>query len=68
MGGETVTGGEEISTLRVGRVLCGLLGFVDLHADDVDLGLAVLQHLLCGLQQLFVLSETPYREQVTLLH
>lgn len=33
-------------TLVVLRLLCCLHGLSDLHADDVDLCLAVLQHLL----------------------
>lgn len=44
-----------IGTLIVLRLLCGLHGLSDLHADDVDLCLAVLQHLLSGLKKLFVL-------------
>ena len=43
------------STLVVLRLLCGLHGLSDLHADDVDLGLAVLQHLLSRLEKLLVL-------------
>lgn len=43
------------STLVVLRLLCGLHGLSDLHADDVNLGLAVLQHLLSRLEKLLVL-------------
>lgn len=43
------------STLVVLRLLCSLHGLSDLHADDVDLGLAVLQHLLSRLEKLLVL-------------
>ena len=35
-----------MGTLVVLRLLRGLHGLPDLHADDVDLCLAVLQHLL----------------------
>lgn len=44
-------------TLRVIIVLCGLYSFADLHADDVNFGLTVLQHLLGRLQHLLILSE-----------
>lgn len=42
-------------TLCVIVVLGGLHGFTNLHADDVDLGLAVLQHLQRRLEHLLVL-------------
>lgn len=41
--------------MAVLRLLRGLHGLADLHADDVDLRLAVLQHLLSRLEQLLVL-------------
>ena len=44
-----------MGTLVVLRLLRGLHGLSDLHADDVDLGLAVLQHLLSRLEELLVL-------------
>lgn len=44
-----------VGTLVVLRLLCGLHGLPDLHADDVDLCLAVLQHLLSRLEKLLVL-------------
>lgn len=44
-----------IGTLVVLRLLRGLHGLSDLHADDVDLRLAVLQHLLSRLEKLLVL-------------
>lgn len=44
-----------IGTLVVLRLLCGLHGLSDLHADDVNLRLAVLQHLLSRLEKLLVL-------------
>lgn len=44
-----------IRTLVVLRLLRGLHGLSDLHADDVNLCLAVLQHLLSRLEKLFVL-------------
>lgn len=43
------------STLVVFRLLCSLHGLSDLHSDDVDLGLAVLQHLLSRLEKLLIL-------------
>lgn len=45
-----------IDTLIVLGLLRGLHGFSDLHADDVNLCLAVLQHLLCCLEKLLVLK------------
>ena len=42
-------------TLVVFRLLRGLHGLSDLHANDVDLCLAVLQHLLSRLKKLLVL-------------
>lgn len=44
-----------IGTLVVLRLLRGLHCLSDLHADDVDLCLAVLQHLLSRLEKLLVL-------------
>lgn len=44
-------------TLVVLGLLRGLHGFSDLHADDVDLGLAVLQHLLSRLEKFLVLQK-----------
>lgn len=44
-----------MGTLVVLRLLRGLHGLSDLHADDVDLCLAVLQHLLSRLEELLVL-------------
>ena len=48
---------DKIGTLVVLGLLRGLHGLPDLHADDVDLGLAVLQHLLSRLEKLLVLRE-----------
>lgn len=45
-----------IDTLIVLRLLRGLHGLSDLHADDVNLCLAVLQHLLSCLEKLLVLK------------
>lgn len=45
-----------IDTLIVLGLLRGLHGLSDLHADDVDLCLAVLQHLLGCLEKLLVLK------------
>lgn len=42
-------------TLCVIIVLSGLHSLADLHADDVNLGLTVLQHLLGCLQHLLIL-------------
>lgn len=44
-----------IGTLVVLRLLRSLHGLSDLHTDDVDLCLAVLQHLLSRLEKLLVL-------------
>lgn len=44
-------------TLAVLRLLRGLHGLSDLHADDINLRLAVLQHLLGRLEKLLVLQE-----------
>ncbi len=44
-----------IDTLVVLRLFRGLHGLPNLHADDVDLCLAVLQHLLSRLKKLLVL-------------
>lgn len=44
-----------VGTLVVLRLLRGLHGLSDLHADDVYLCLAVLQHLLSRLEKLLVL-------------
>lgn len=44
-------------TLVVLGLFCGLHGLPDLHPDNVDLGLAVLQHLLSGLEKLLVLMK-----------
>lgn len=38
-------------------MLSGLHSLADLHADDVDFGLAVLQHLQSRLEHLLVLRE-----------
>ena len=54
--------GRQIFTLDIFSLLSGLHGLADLHADDVDLGLAVLQHLLGRLMHLLVLQATPYSE------
>lgn len=45
-----------VSTLVVLGLLCGLHGLSDLHTDDVNLCLAVLQHLLSRLEELLVLE------------
>lgn len=45
-----------IDTLIVLGLLCGLHSLSDLHADDVNLCLAVLQHLLSCLEKLLVLK------------
>lgn len=45
-----------IDTLIVLGLLRGLHGLSDLHADDVNLCLAVLQHLLSCLEKLLVLK------------
>lgn len=45
-----------MGTLVVLRLLRGLHGLPDLHADDVDFRLAVLQHLLGRLEELLVLG------------
>ena len=37
--------------------LVGLAGLQDLHADELDLHLAVLEHLLSGREQLAILPE-----------
>lgn len=42
-------------TMVVLGLLCGLHGLSDLHADDVNLCLAVLQHLFRCLEKLLVL-------------
>lgn len=44
-------------TLVVLRLLRSLHGLSDLHPDDVDLCLAVLQHLLSCLEKLLVLQK-----------
>ncbi len=36
--------------------LAGLAGFENLHSDELDLGFAVLKHLLCGCKQFSVLQ------------
>lgn len=50
-------------TLVVLGLLRGLHGLSDLHADDVDLCFAVLQHLLSRLEKLLVLR-TERQEEV----
>lgn len=52
-----------IGTLVVLRLLRGLHGLSDLHADDVDLCLAVLQHLLSRLEKLLVLCRDRKRQE-----
>ncbi len=42
-------------TLRVVIVLSGLHSLADLHADDVNFGFTILQHLLGRLQHLLIL-------------
>lgn len=44
-----------VGTLVFLGLLRGLHGLSDLHADDVDLCLAVLQHLLSRMEKFFVL-------------
>lgn len=50
-------------TLGVIIVLSGLHSFADLHANDVNLGLAVLQHLQCRLEHLFILIGEQRRQK-----
>lgn len=56
-----------VSTLVVLGLLRGLHGLSDLHTDDVNLCLAVLQHLLSRLEQLLVLQRHQKRDRTTLL-
>lgn len=44
-----------VDTVVLLRLLRGLHGLSDLHADNVNLCLAVLQHLFSCLEKLFVL-------------
>lgn len=53
-----------IDTLVVLRLLRGLHGLSDLHADDVDLCLAVLQHLLSCLEKLLVLWRDRIKQEM----
>lgn len=53
-----------IDTLVVLRLLRGLHGLSDLHADDVDLCLAVLQHLLSRLEKLLVLWRDRIKQEM----
>lgn len=49
-------------TLCVVILLRGLHSLANLHADDVDFGLTVLQHLLGRLQHLLILNETTTKQ------
>lgn len=48
-------------TLCVVALLVGLHGLADLHANDVDFGFTVLQHLLGRLKHFLILQQWKHR-------